>query len=108
MLNICYNIPHEVISWKSKAIKYQSDFKNNAGLQCKVGQILETTKPIAPKQNGYDFAKRLEYTLRFGNALQEDVVICEVTSLGDVIEYEDEYNDYFELYVTSKLRIVEY
>lgn len=41
----------------------QSDFKNNAGLQCKVGQILETTKPIVPKQNGYHFAKRLEDTL---------------------------------------------
>lgn len=83
----------------------QSDFKNNVGLQCKVGQILETTKPIAPKQNGYHFAKRLEDTLRFGNALHEDVIICEVTSLGDVVEYEDEYYGYFELYVTSKLRI---
>ena len=80
-------------------------FQNNAGMTCKEGQILETQKQISPKKHGYHFAKRLEDTLRFGEAINEKVVICEVTSLGDVIEYEDDYYGYFDLYVTSKLRI---
>ena len=83
----------------------KDNFVNNYGFQFEEGKIYETDHDICPKKAGFHFAKRLEDTLRFGNALHEDVIICEVTSLGDVIEYEDEYNDYFELYVTSKLRI---
>lgn len=86
-------------------IGQNGEFRNNAGMICFEGQTLETQDEIKPRTHGYHFAKRLEDTLRFGNAMYERVVICEVTSMGELIEYEDEYNEYFNLYVTSKLRI---
>lgn len=80
-------------------------FTNNYDLVCKVGEILESDGELQIKKNGYHFAKRLEDTFRYGNSLNEDVVVCEVTSLGDILEYEDEYYGYYDLYVSSKLRI---
>lgn len=81
------------------------NFKNNANIVCHKGDILSTTNTIKPREVGYHFAKRLEDTLRYGNALKEDVVVCEVTSLGNFIEFCDDYYGYYDLYVTSQLRI---
>ena len=55
--------------------------------------------------NGFHFCERLEDTLRYSDALKEDVIITKVTALGNVIEFSDEYYGYFDLYVTDKIRI---
>lgn len=83
----------------------KEQFTNNYNQICQEGNILEIDGELQLKKNGYHFAKRLEDTLRYGNALNEEVVVCEVTSLGDIIEFEDEYYGYYDLYVSSKLRI---
>lgn len=80
-------------------------FTNNYNRVCKEGEILEIDGELQVKKNGYHFAKRLEDTFRYGNSLNEGVVVCEVTSLGDILEYDDEYYGYYDLYVSSKLRI---
>lgn len=80
-------------------------FVNNYNSEFKEGNIYTYEGKIQPKKYGYHFALRLEDTLRFGNAREEDIIVCEVTALGNITKYEDEYNDYYDLYVTDKLRI---
>lgn len=83
----------------------KDNFVNNYGSQFKEGVVYETNQEICPKKTGYHFAKRLEDTLRYGTACEEDVIICKVTALGKIIEYEDEYYGYYDLFVTNKIRI---
>ena len=83
----------------------KDNFENNYGFQFEEGKIYETDQEIFPKKAGFHFAKRLEDTLRYGNAREEDVIICKVTALGKIIEYEDEYYGYYDLYVTDKIKI---
>lgn len=80
-------------------------FVNNYNQMFEVGEIYEVRGQIKPKGLGYHFALRLEDTLRYGNAKEEDFVVCEVTALGNIVEYEDEYYGYYDLYVTDKIRI---
>lgn len=83
----------------------KDNFVNNYGFQFEEGKIYETDQDIYPKKAGFHFAKRLEDTLRYGNAREEDVIICKVTALGKIIEYEDDYYGYYDLYVTDKIKI---
>lgn len=80
-------------------------FVNNYKKMFEVGKIYEVRERIHPKDSGYHFALRLEDTLRYGNAKEEEFVLCEVTALGNIVEYEDEYYGYYDLYVTDKIRI---
>lgn len=80
-------------------------FVNNYNQMFEVGKTYEFYGIIKPKYSGYHFALRLEDTLRYGNAKEEDFVVCEVTALGNIVEYEDEYYGYYDLYVTDKIRI---
>ena len=67
-------------------------------------QIYEIPK-FGNKGIGFHFCKRLEDTLRYFPAMEEEVVIAEVTSLGDVYEYSDEYYGYYDMFSTNKIRI---
>ncbi len=80
-------------------------FVNNYNQTFKIGEIYEVRVQIKPKGLGYHFALRLEDTLRYGNAKEEEFILCEVTALGNIVEYEDEYYGYYDLYVTDKIRI---
>lgn len=83
----------------------KDNFVNNYGFQFEEGKIYETSQEICPKKSGFHFAKRLEDTLRYGNAREEDVIICKVTALGKIIEYEDDYYGYYDIYVTDKIKV---
>lgn len=54
---------------------------------------------------GMHFCKRLEDTLRYFAADEEEVDIAEVTAYGDLAEGEDEYGGFYDMYATNKLRI---
>ncbi len=55
--------------------------------------------------NGFHFCKRLEDTLRYFPASEEEIDVAEVTSLGDVVEGFDDYYGYYDMYCTNKIRI---
>jgi len=54
---------------------------------------------------GMHFCKRLEDTLRYFAADEDEVDIAEVTAYGDLAEGEDEYGGFYDMYATNKLRI---
>ena len=54
---------------------------------------------------GFHFAKRLEDCLRFFDGMNEDIEIAKVVSIGEVKESYDDYNGYYDLYVTDQIYI---
>lgn len=54
---------------------------------------------------GFHFAKRLEDCLRFFDGMNDDIEIAKVVSIGKVKESYDDYNGYYDLYVTDHIYI---
>lgn len=65
---------------------------------------------FGPYGNGYHFALRLEDTIRYcdyDNLLRQPV-IASVVGSGTIVEGEDLYNGYFDLYSASDIEIIKY
>ena len=84
---------------------FDKTFKARNGCFFEEGKIYKYDGGIIPQKKGFHFAKRLEDTLRYSNSDIEDVIISEVTGIGNVIEFSDEYFGYYDLYVTDKISI---
>lgn len=54
--------------------------------------------------NGYHMCTNLEDTLRYVDNY-DDIVIGEVVGFGDIDQYDDEYNGYYDMYAVRKLYI---
>lgn len=54
--------------------------------------------------NGYHMCTNLEDTLRYVDNY-DDIVIGEVIGFGDIAQYDDEYNGYYDMYAVRKLYI---
>lgn len=84
----------------------------NKGLITNYNDVLEVGKKytiageIKYHQNGYHFCKHLEDTLRYCDAMNEEVDICKVIGSGDIDEGYDDYYGYYYLYAASELEIV--
>lgn len=53
---------------------------------------------------GFHFCTNLEDTLRYVDG--SNAVIAIVESLGDLQKYDDEYNGYYDMFVTNKIKII--
>ena len=90
---------------------YKAFNKNHTNRHNKLfeeGKIYTTEENIkfgVSSEHGYHFCKRLEDTLRYFPAMEEEIAVAEVTGLGEVVEWEDTYYDYYDMYSTSKIRI---
>lgn len=85
----------------------EENFTTNFYTKVNINDVLNYEGKINPYSKGYHFSKKLEDTFRYGDCLHnQEFIICEVESIGETIEYEDEYNGYYELFVTDKLKII--
>ena len=84
---------------------FNKDLTNRYGKQFEEGKTYEENGELKYGTNGcgIHFCKRLEDTIRYFNPY--NIKIAEVTALGDVISTFDNYNDYYDLCVTNKIRI---
>lgn len=55
--------------------------------------------------NGFHFCKNMEDTLRYVNGIDEEIEICEVVGSGTIVEFEDDYYGYYDMYACSDLYI---
>ena len=67
--------------------------------------VTEGKAKYGTKGNGIHFCVSLEDTLRYFSEEEEELEFAEVTSLGDIDEYCDHYNGFYNMYSTNKLRI---
>lgn len=86
---------------------FHKDMKNRYGMEFIEGEIYSVEGPIefGNNGNGFHFCKRLEDTLRYVPAMEEEVCIAEVTAFGDLAERVDEYYGYYDLYASRFIRI---
>lgn len=85
---------------------FEEKLINRYGMDFKLGKeyTVSGTLKFGLKGNGFHFCKNLEDTLRFVDGTK--AVVVQVEASGDLKEYNDEYNDYYDMYVTNKIKIV--
>ena len=83
---------------------FNNDMTNRYGSKFEEGKIYEIDGPLSFGNKGNDlhFCENLEDTLKF---FDDDRKIAKVTCLGDYYKVDDEQQDYYDMYVTNKLRV---
>lgn len=89
---------------------FNGGLKNRYGVEFEVGKAYTldiSNRDIEYGINGYGFhfVKRPEDALRYFDAINGDVDIACVESLGPIKEYYDDYYGYYDLYVTNSILI---
>lgn len=94
----------ELIGYKC----FNSDLTNRYNFLFEVGKSYSVDGEISfgNNGNGFHFCKNLEDTFRYFNALEEDVCVCQVKGYGKIVEYEDDYNGYYDMYSSSNIDII--
>ena len=87
---------------------FNEDLINRYGKKFEVGKIyrVENTIKFGLDGNGYHLCKNMEDTLRYFDAINKNVDICEVIGSGETQEYYDDYYGYYNMYAASNLEIV--
>ena len=55
--------------------------------------------------NGIHFCKKMEDTFRYVDAVNNQVEVAEVIGSGEMVEFNDEYYGYYDMYAVRKLYI---
>ena len=86
---------------------FNKGLTNRYGREFKEGETYTIEGPLkfGNDGNGFHFCERLEDTLRYFPAMEEEIDIAEVTALGDLEEAVDHYYGYYDMYCTNKIRI---
>lgn len=56
--------------------------------------------------NGYHFCLKLEDTLRYVDAINGEVKIVAVLGYGNIVKYDDEYNEYYDMYAATSIELL--
>lgn len=94
----------EIIGYKC----FNEDLTNRYGIKYEIGKIYSKKGQITYGNNGhgFHFCKNLEDTLRYFNGVDEEISICLVKGFGNIVEYEDEYNGYYDMYSSENIEII--
>lgn len=80
---------------------------NRYGKKFEVGVMYHCDNELKFGNNGHGFhmCQNLEDTLRYFDAIDEEVDICKVTCYGKTVLHEDEYNGFYNMYTTENIVI---
>ncbi len=86
---------------------FNKDFTNRYGSTFEVGKTYHCNGEIkfGNNGNGFHMCKRLEDTLRYFDAVDDEVIICEVTGHGKYAEGKDDYYEYYDMYSCEYITI---
>lgn len=79
---------------------------NRYGEKFEVGQQYIADGEIKWGENGFHFCTHLEDCFRYIDTFSFDIDVAIVKGFGNMIEYFDEYYDYDNMYVCSKMEII--
>lgn len=87
---------------------FNKDMTNRYGRKMKVGDVYIANGKVKVGNNdhGFHFCKNLEDTFRYFDAMNDDVMICLVRGFGNIDEYSDEYNGYYNIYASEHIEIL--
>lgn len=94
----------EILGYKS----FNRDLINSYGIKFDVGKIYIAKGAIkfGLHGNGFHMCERMEDTLRYFNAMNNEICICSVKGSGEMAYYCDEYYGYYDMYAVEKLEIL--
>ena len=94
----------EIIGYKC----FDKNLINRYGFQYEIGKIYSVNGKLkfGNHGNGFHFCKNLEDTFRYYDAMHNDIDICLVIGFGNIVEYEDKYYGYYDMYCAEKLLIL--
>ena len=80
---------------------------NVYGYKYEIGKIYHANGEIrfGNSGNGFHICTNLEDTLRYYDAMNEEVEIAIVTCYGNTHKYDDEYNGYYDMYACEYMII---
>lgn len=87
---------------------FDKKLQNRYGQQFEVGGQYNCSgkAKFGTRGNGYHFCRNLEDSLRYFDGMNDEIKIVEVIGSGDIVEYCDEYNGYYDMYVATSIKIV--
>ena len=87
---------------------FNEDLTNRYGFKFEIGNSYKVDGIIrfGIKGNGFHMCERLEDTLRYFDAMNLEVSICEVVGNGNIVSFCDEYNGYYDMYSVEEMTIL--
>lgn len=92
----------EVIGYKC----FNKDLINSYGKKFSLGKIYVANGNLKFGMNGFHMCKNIEDTFRYFDTSNKDIQVCKVIGSGNIIQYNDEYNGYYDLYCVEKIKII--
>ncbi|MGN1371898.1 MAG: hypothetical protein ACI4XM_06475 [Candidatus Coprovivens sp.] len=86
---------------------FNKDETNRYGMPFTVGKTYYTKGELkfGNNGNGWHMCTALSDVFRYVNAMEEDVVVAEVTGRGAFIRRDDDYNGYYDMYCFEEMTI---
>ena len=85
---------------------FDKDLINRYGSKFEIGKIYHAEDEIKYHCNGFHMCANLEDTLRYFDAINNPVNIAKVIGYGNINEYDDEYNGFYNMYAVEYLEII--
>ena len=57
-------------------------------------------------KNGFHFCKNLEDVFRYYDGFDKNTIVCQVYGYGVLDKYDDIYNDYYDMYASSNIKLI--
>ena len=86
---------------------FNKDLINRYGKKFEVGKIYIASGILmfGNKGNGFHLCKNIEDTFKFFDTSNKDICVCKVTGSGNIIKYDDEDTEYFDMYCVEEIKI---
>ena len=78
---------------------------NRYGEKFTIGEVYHIDNEILFRKNGFHMCVNLEDTLRYFDSFEENIDIAKVYGFGKINKYDDEYNEFFDMYATEYMII---
>lgn len=87
---------------------FNEDLTNRYGFKFEIGNSYKVDGIIkfGINGNGFHMCERLEDTLRYFDAMNLEVSVCEVVGNGEIVSFYDEYNGYDDMYAVEEISII--
>lgn len=87
---------------------FNEDMTNRYGKKMEIGSKYTAKGNITVGNygHGFHFCENLEDTFRYFDSMNENVCICLVKGFGNIAQYEDEYNGYYNIYAAEHIEII--
>ena len=83
-----------------------NNLTNRYGFTYEIGKKYYLEGDLKWRSNGFHFCTRVEDTLRYVDAYNDEVVIVLVEGEGKFVKFEDDYYGFYDMYASSELTII--